>query len=222
MTGAQWVTRVLKPVTWVACLGPAVWLLAATWVTLHGPTGPLDWDLGVDPVKTLQHTTGLSALVMLLVTLTVTPFRRLTGWNPIIKVRRLLGLFAFFYALSHLLIYAVFDQELSLTKIAADIVKHPWVLVGFAAFLILLTLALTSPAAAVRKLGGKRWQSLHRLIYAAGLLGVLHFLWLVKKDESEPLTYGAVFLVLMAVRLIPRRSRRAGELKEGLGLKSRA
>ena len=203
MTGTQWVIRVVKPAAWVACLGPAAWLLAALWVTFRGPTGPLDWDLGVDPVKTLQHTTGLSALVMLLVTLSITPLRRLTGWNPVIKLRRLIGLFAFAYALIHLTIYAVFDQELSAAKIATDIVKHPWVLVGFAAFLILLALAVTSPSAALRKLGGKRWRALHRLIYAAGLLGVLHFILLVKKDIREPLTYGAVFLALMAFRLVP-------------------
>jgi len=184
----------LKPLIWVACLGPAAWLV-------HGV---LRADLGADPVKTLTHTTGLSALIILLVTLTVTPIRRLTGFNGLVRVRRLLGLFAFFYAVIHLLIYAVFDHRLNPAEIAADIVEHPWVLVGFSAFLILLVLAITSPLAMVRRLGGKRWQRLHRLIYVAAGLAVLHFLWLVKKDISEPLRYGAVLLVLLLARIIPR------------------
>jgi sulfoxide reductase heme-binding subunit YedZ len=187
-------TRVVKPAIWVGSLGPAAWLIHGILVS----------DLGADPVKTLEHTTGLSALVLLLVTLAITPLRRLTGFNPLIRVRRLFGLFAFFYALVHLTIYAVFDHELSVAEIAADIVKHPWVLVGFAAFLILLTLAATSPQAALRRLGGKRWQTIHRAIYLAGILAVLHFYWLVKKDTREPLIYGAVLAGLLLLRLVRR------------------
>ncbi|MFN0177277.1 MAG: sulfite oxidase heme-binding subunit YedZ [Gemmatimonadales bacterium] len=189
---------VLKPVTWVACLAPAGWLVA----------GVVRGDLGADPVKTLTHTTGLSALVILLVTLANTPVRRLTGWASLVKLRRLTGLFAFFYAVIHLSIYAVFDHQLSVPEIGADILEHPWVLVGFSAFLILLTLAVTSPTAMVRKLGGRRWQALHRGIYLAAILAVLHFFWLVKKDVTEPLTYGAVLAALLAARLwrgAPRR-----------------
>jgi sulfoxide reductase heme-binding subunit YedZ len=137
----------------------------------------------------------------------VTPVRRLTGWNGVIKLRRLLGLFAFFYALVHLSIYAVFDHQLDVAEISADIAKHPWVLVGFSAFLILLTLAVTSPAAMVRRLGGKRWQRLHRAIYLAAGLGVLHFYWLVKKDVTEPLTYGAILAALLLARIRIRRRR---------------
>lgn len=193
MSEAVVVRWVLKPLLWIGCLGPVGWIAR----------GILTGDLGADPIKTVTHTTGLSALIILLITLGVTPVRRLTGVNGLIRVRRPLGLFAFFYALIHLSIYSVFDHELSVSEISADIVKHPWVLVGFSAFLILTTLAVTSPTAMLRRLGGKRWRGLHRLIYLAGGLAVLHFFWLVKKDTSEPLTYGAILGLLLATRLIP-------------------
>ncbi len=197
MTEARFIRWVLKPLVWIACLGPLAWLVR----------GFFTGDLGADPVKTLTHTTGLSALVILLCTLAVTPIRRVTRWNGIVKLRRLSGNFAFFYALIHFLIYAVFDHRLSVTEISEDIGKHPWVLVGFSAFVILTVLAATSPRAAVRKLG-QRWQKLHRLVYAAAVLAVLHFLWLVKKDTTEPLTYGAILAVLLAFRLLPWAARR--------------
>jgi sulfoxide reductase heme-binding subunit YedZ len=195
VTEAQVVRRVVKPLAWIGCLLPALWLVR----------GILRGNLGADPIKTLTHTTGLSALVILLVTLSFTPVRRLTGWNSLIKARRLVGLFAFFYAIIHLSIYAVFDHELSAAEIGADIVEHPWVLVGFSAFLILLVLAVTSPQAAVRRLGGKRWRWIHRGIYLAATLAVLHFLWLVKKDTREPLTYGAILAAVLLTRLVPKR-----------------
>ncbi len=191
---------VLKPAAWVACLAPAAWLV-------HGL---IRQDLGADPVKTLTHTTGLSALVILLVTLAVTPVRRLLGMQALIRLRRPLGLFAFFYATLHLAIYAVFDHRLSVVEIAADIIEHPWVLVGFLAFLILAALAITSPNAMVRRLGGRRWQRLHRLVYLAAGLAVLHFFWLVKKDVSEPLIYAGVLAVLLVSRLLLRPPRREG------------
>lgn len=195
---------VLKPAAWVACLGPAAWLLS----------GLVRSDLGADPVKTLTHTTGLSALTILLVTLSVSPARWLTGVNGLVRIRRLLGLFAFFYAVIHFLIYAVFDHQLSVSEITADIVEHPWVLVGFSALVILAVLAVTSPAAAIRRLGGKRWQRLHRLVYLAGGLVVLHFYWLVKKDVSEPLRYGAVLGVLLLARVIKVRGSRPAPVAE--------
>lgn len=198
MTEARVIRWILKPLVWIACLGPAAWLVR----------GILRGDLGADPVKTLTHTTGLSALVILLATLAVTPLRRLTRWNGIIKLRRLSGNFVFFYALLHFLIYAVFDHRLSMSEITADVAKHPWVLVGFSALLILTVLAATSPRAAVRKLG-KRWQPLHRLVYGAAVLAVLHFLWLVKKDLSEPLAYGVILAFLLGFRLVPWASRRS-------------
>jgi len=193
------VRRVLKPILWIASLTPAGWLV-------HGL---IRQDLGADPVKTLTHTTGLSALVILLVTLAVTPVRRLLDQPALIRLRRPLGLFAFFYATLHLAIYAVFDHRLSVTDIGADIIEHPWVLVGFLAFLILALLAATSPVAMVRRLG-RRWQRLHRLVYLAAGLAVLHFFWLVKWDASEPLVYAAVLAVLLISRLIVRpRNRRS-------------
>jgi sulfoxide reductase heme-binding subunit YedZ len=193
VTEASVVRRILKPALWIGCLAPTAWLVA----------GLVRGDLGADPVKTLTHTTGLSALIILLITLGVTPVRRVTGLGALVLLRRPLGLFAFYYALVHLLIYAVFDHRLSVPEITEDIVKHPWVLVGFSAFLILTALAVTSPKAMVRRLGGKRWQRLHRSIYLAAGLAVLHFFWLVKKDVSEPLLYGAILLVLLLVRLLP-------------------
>ena len=193
------VRRVLRPILWIACLAPAGWLV-------HGL---IRQDLGADPVKTLTHPTGLSALVILLVTLAVTPVRRLLDQPALIRLRRPLGLFAFFYATLHLAIYAVFDHRLSVAEIGADIIEHPWVLVGFLAFLILALLAATSPVAMVRRLG-RRWQRLHRLVYLAAGLAVLHFFWLVKWDASEPLVYAAVLAVLLISRLIVRpRNRRS-------------
>lgn len=195
MREPQVIRWVLKPTVWVACLGPAAWLGA----------GLFRGDLGADPVKTLTHTTGLSALIILLVTLTVTPARWVTGINGLVRLRRPLGLFAFFYGIVHFLIYAVFDHQLSIQDIAEDIAEHPWVLVGFSALVILAVLAVTSPTAALRRLGGKRWQRLHRLVYLAGGLGVLHFYWLVKKDVTEPLRYAVILGVLLGVRIIKTR-----------------
>jgi sulfoxide reductase heme-binding subunit YedZ len=136
-----------------------------------------------------------------MLTLAVTPLRRLTGWNELIRIRRLIGLTAFWYACLHLTTYLVFDQSLSPDEILRDIVKHPWVLVGFTAFLCLVPLAITSTTGWVRRLGGKRWQRLHRLVYVAAIAGVLHYFWLVKKDVQAPVAYGAVLLVLLGSRV---------------------
>jgi sulfoxide reductase heme-binding subunit YedZ len=151
--------------------------------------------------------TGDTALTCLMLTLAITPLRRLTGWNEIIRVRRFIGLTAFWYACLHLTTYLVFDQLLSVSEIIKDIKKHPWVLVGFTGFLCLVPLAVTSTNGWIRRLGGKRWQQLHRLVYVAAAAGVLHYLWLVKKDVSAPLSYGAVLVVLLASRLWLTRER---------------
>jgi len=192
------VTRVVKPVLYVAAVLPFTWLVFAL------VTGLV---MG-DEVKFMQHVTGDTALTCLMLTLSVTPLRRLTGWNELIKVRRLIGLTAFWYACLHLSTYLVFDQSLSIDEIAKDIVKHPWVLVGFTAFLCLVPLAITSTTGWVRRLGGKRWQRLHRLVYVAAFAGVLHYFWLVKKDVQAPLVYGAVLLVLLGARVWYARERR--------------
>ncbi len=202
MTDGQVVRKILKPLVWIGCLAPAAWLVR----------GIVIGDLGADPVKTLTHTTGLSALTILLVTLGVTPVRRLLSRPSLVLLRRPLGLFAWSYAVVHFLIYAVFDHRLSVPEISEDVAKHPWVLVGFSALLLLTTLAVTSPAAAIRRLGARRWNRLHRLVYLAATLVILHFLWLVKRDVTEPVRYGVILGVLLLARAIPAlvRSRRAG------------
>jgi len=195
VTEAQLIRRVVKPVLWVAGLVPLAWQVWA-FVTDH---------LEAEPVKGMEHFTGRTALVILFVTLCITPLRRLTGWNGIIKVRRLIGLFAFFYAVIHFTIFLVFDLELSFGRLAGEVVKRPYITVGFSALLMLTALAITSPQVMVRKLGGKRWRALHRLIYLAAAAGVLHFTWAQKKDIRLPLIYAAVLAVILATRLIPGR-----------------
>ena len=197
MTRAALITRIVKPLLYFAALLPLTWLLFAL----------LTGRVMGDEVKFMQHVTGDTVLTCLMLTITVTPLRRLTGWNEIIRVRRLIGLTAFWYACLHLSTYLVFDQSLSMEEILKDIVKHPWVLVGFAAFLCLVPLAITSTNGWVRRLGGKRWQRLHRLVYVAAVAGVLHYLWQVKKDVQAPLTYGAVLLVLLGSRVWLARDR---------------
>ena len=160
MTRLQLTLRILKPLGFLAALGPAAWLV---WHALG------DGDLGADPVKTIQVTTGLATLILLFVTLGITPLRRLLHWSELIRLRRMAGLFAFFYATLHALTYFVFDQSLDPGLIWADTVKHPRIAVGFVAFLMLIPLALTSTDRSIRRLG-KRWGRLHRLIYPATAL----------------------------------------------------
>jgi methionine sulfoxide reductase heme-binding subunit len=191
VTRAALITRVVKPALYVAALLPLAWLLFAL----------LSGLVMGDQVKFMQHVTGDTVLTCLMLTLAITPLRRVTGWNEIIRVRRLIGLTAFWYACLHLTTYVVFDQDLSLMEITKDIVKHPWVLVGFTAFLCLVPLAVTSTNGWIRRLGGKRWQRLHRLVYVAAFAGVLHYFWLVKKDIHYPLLYGVILLVLLAPRI---------------------
>ena len=165
--------------------------------------------LGIDPVETLAITTGTAAITLLLCSLAVTPLRRLTGWNELIRFRRLLGLMAFFYAVLHVSTYVVFDQEGSLSLIAADVYEHPWVLFGMVAFLMLIPLALTSTKGWIRRLGGKRWNRLHRLVYPAAIFAVLHFLLAVKLDVRKPVLYIAVLAVLLGARVVWARRRAA-------------
>ncbi len=170
--------------------------------------------LGANPVEYITHFTGLTALTFLLITLSVTPARRLSGVSGLIQLRRMLGLYAFFYALLHFAMYSL-DQTylsgtgLSLAAIGEDIAKRPYITVGFTAFLMLIALASTSTNGMVRRLGGKRWRRLHQLVYVAAALGVLHFLWLVKADVRQPATYGLVLVGLLSFRLVRQRVRRA-------------
>jgi len=191
VTRTQLLTRVVKPALYVTALLPLAWLLYAL----------LSGLVMGDQVKFMQHVTGDTVLSCLMLTLAITPLRRITGWNEIIRVRRLIGLTAFWYACLHLTTYVVFDQDFSLMEITKDIVKHPWVLVGFTGFLCLLPLAITSTNGWIRRLGGKNWNRLHRLVYVAAIAGVLHYLWLVKKDTTYPLLYGGVLTVLLGSRI---------------------
>lgn len=156
--------------------------------------------LGANPVQTMTFLTGDWGLYFLLMTLAVTPLRRLSGWNWLQRFRRMLGLFAFFYVLLHFLTYLVFDQFFDLHSIAADVVKRPYITVGFTAFVLMIPLALTSTNAMMRRLG-RRWQRLHRLTYVIGVLAILHYLWLVKADVRLPLTFGALLALLLGYRL---------------------
>jgi methionine sulfoxide reductase heme-binding subunit len=156
-------------------------------------------------VREILHRCGKTALQLLLLTLLVTPLREITGWRDLIRLRRMLGLFAFFYALLHFTTYAWLDQGLDLRAIGEDILKRPYITIGLAALLLLVPLAVTSTDRMMRRLG-RRWTQLHRLVYLVTLLGVWHFWWQVKKDIREPLVYALIFAVLMAWRLRARFS----------------
>lgn len=193
----------LKVLLWVLALAPGAWLVS----------GIFTGALGVNPVEKLTHWTGMTALILLFVSLAVTPVRRLTGWNPIIRLRRPLGLFAFFYALAHFTIWFAFDMVFDLGYMWADILERKFITVGMAALVVLLPLALTSTRGWIRRLG-KRWATLHRGAYLAALLGVVHYFWLVKADTRLPWLFAVLFLGLMAFRL-PRRPARGRPSSEG-------
>ena len=195
MTEAQLIRRVVKPLLWVAGLAPLGYQI---WAFQTG-------NLEAEPVKGMEHFTGRTALIILFIALAVTPLRRLSGISSVIKVRRLIGLFAFFYAAIHFAIFLVFDLELSFGELAVEVTKRPWITVGFSALLILAVLAVTSPLAVLRWLGGKRWQLIHRSVYLAAVLGIVHFIWSQKKDITLPLQYAAVLAVLLGLRLVPKR-----------------
>ncbi len=190
-------------------------LLPLAWTVFLALTG----GLSADPVEDVTHRTGFAALCLLMASLAVTPLRRLTGWNGVVGARRTLGLLAFGYAALHFLVYMV-DQEFAWEFIVEDIAERPYVTVGFTALLLLLALALTSTRASIRRLG-RRWVQLHRAVYPAGLLAVLHFLWLVKSDLREPLIFAGVFAGLMAFRvpgwLASARGRGGGRKARGGG-----
>ena len=184
------------------------WIKAAVFLAALVPLGVIAaaavWgDLGSNPVETLIHHFGEWALRLLLVTLAVTPVRRLTGWNEAVRLRRMLGLFAFFYAALHLATYAVLDRSLLIEEVLDDLTKRPYVIVGFSAFVLLVPLAATSTNGMVRRLGGRRWRRLHRIVYLAAAGGVVHFWWLVKADVRAPLIYGAILALLLLLRLPP-------------------
>ena len=158
-------------------------------------------SLGADPVKKLEHECGKTALNLLMITLSVTPVRSLTGLPQLLRLRRMLGLFAFFYAVVHFTIYLVLDLELNFRLLGADIAKRPYITIGFTALVLLLPLALTSTNGMMRRLGA-RWQRLHRLIYPIAALAVWHFYWQVKRDVREPLLYLGILALLLGYRLL--------------------
>lgn len=178
---------------------PVVFALCAVPATLIG-LDALRGHLGADPIRATQLRTGWWALAFLLIALAITPVRRFTGWNGLGRYRRMLGLFAFTYAALHFLNYLVLDQFFAWRFILEDVAKRRWITVGFTSFMLLIPLAVTSTNGWVRRLG-KRWVKLHRLAYVAAAGGVLHFLWLVKKDVREPVIFGLVLVTLLALRL---------------------
>ena len=187
-----------KPVVFLLCLLP---LAALGWRAFHG-------ELTANPIEFITHATGDWTLRFLIITLCVTPFRKILHLPELIRFRRMVGLFAFFYACLHFTIYIWLDKFFDLSEIWKDIAKRKYITVGFTAFLLLIPLAITSTAGWIRRLGGKRWQQLHRLIYFSATLGVIHYYWLVKSAIIRPLTYGAIVAVLLLWRLFASLSKK--------------
>jgi sulfoxide reductase heme-binding subunit YedZ len=184
--------RYLKPVIFLACLGP---LGILVWRGLHSL-------LGANPIETLTHATGDWTLRFLLITLAISPLRRITRQYWLIEYRRMLGLFAFFYGTLHLMTYVWLDKFFAVHEMLADIAKRRFITAGMTAFVLMVPLALTSTRWSIRKLGGKRWQALHRLIYFSAAAGVIHYIWLVKADLRKPLEYAALLAVLLLYRIL--------------------
>jgi sulfoxide reductase heme-binding subunit YedZ len=184
--------RWLKPLVFVLCLAPLGRLLE------KGIAG----ELGANPIQVITWSTGLWTLTFLLITLGITPLRKLAGIPWLIRFRRMIGLFAFFYGSLHFVTYVWLDQFFDVRSMIKDIVKRPFITVGFTAFVLLIPLAVTSTRKMIQRLGGKRWQWLHRLIYVSAAAGVVHFLWLVKKDITQPAIYGVVLAILLGYRLV--------------------
>ena len=168
----------------------------------------LNGELGANPIEFVTHWTGDWTIRFLCITLAITPLRKLVGLPELIRFRRMLGLFGFFYASLHFLTWFVVDKFFDWNEIATDVVKRPFITAGFTAFVLLIPLAITSTAGWIRRLGGKRWQMLHRLIYVSACGGVMHYYWLVKSDIRLPLLYGAIVTVLLAYRVVPNRMKR--------------
>jgi methionine sulfoxide reductase heme-binding subunit len=169
-------------------------------------------SLGANPIEFVQRDLGTWTLNFLLLTLAVTPLRRITGWHWLIRLRRMLGLFTFFYASLHLFNWLVLDQFFDWRSMALDIVKRPYITIGVSAFVLLIPLAATSTNAMVRRLGGRRWQALHRMIYPIAVLSVVHYWWLVKKDVTAPLAYGLMVAVLLGSRVLWREKERRRQI----------
>jgi len=213
MPSDQFLKRVLKPLVFISALTPAGYL---AWAAFTG-------NLSANPLGDITNGTGDWALRFLCLTLAITPLRRVSGWNGAIKFRRMLGLFAFFYGGLHFLTYVIFDRLAGLdfseinspwiatralaTTVSGDIYKRPFIAVGFTAFAVMIPLAVTSTTGMIRRLGGRRWQALHRLMYVSCIAAALHYWWLVRADVRRPVAYGVVIAILLAFRLHWARSR---------------
>ena len=188
----------VKAGMFLACLMPLILLVVAVAMG----------NLSANPIQDITQETGAWTLRFLLITLCITPFRKLSGWNAVVRFRRMLGLFAFFYGFLHLITYLWLDQFFSVSDIMHDVVKRPFITAGTAGFLLMVPLAVTSTRKWISKLGGKRWQLLHRLVYISAIAGVTHYLWLVKADIQRPVRYGVLLSFLLTYRLyVSLRSR---------------
>ena len=186
----NWIRWLVKPIVFVASLVPLA-LLVRSAVTN---------DLGANPVEAIRLYTGDWTLRFLLIVLAVTPLRRISGWNAMLRLRRMLGLFAFFYACLHFVSYIWLDQHFMFDLIVEDVLDRPYITVGVLSFVLLIPLALTSTNGMIRRLGAKRWQRLHKLVYVIAIAGVIHFWWLVKSDISEPFIYALLLGLLLGLR----------------------
>jgi len=185
---------ILKPAVFEASLVPLAWLL---WDTYAGNLSP-------NPLEDVRDRTGIWTLRFLMITLSITPLRRITRWMALIRFRRMLGLFAFFYAFLHLITYVWLDQFFDFDAIFDDVTKRPFIIAGVTSFVLLIPLAITSTKKWIGRLGGKRWQLLHRLIYLGAAAGVLHYFWRVKLDIRAPVAYGVLLAILLGIRLVGR------------------
>jgi sulfoxide reductase heme-binding subunit YedZ len=205
----RWVERTVRVSIFLLALVPLVRIAVQA----------LTAGLGGNPIEEMLHRTGWWALAFLILTLSVTPVRRLTGIGWLVKLRRMLGLYAFFYASLHFAVYIGIDQFFAWEYILEDIGERPYITVGFSALLMMVPLAATSTKGMIKRLGGKRWTRLHRLVYVTAALGVLHFLWLVKADIREPVIFGAILATLLGYRLAASQFTRVSNLKSLVSLK---
>jgi len=198
--GSKSFYRLTKPVLFLLCLLPLAFLLLRAFEVAG-------YGLGANPIEELLHELGRWGLKFLLLGLTITPLRRWTGWNWLLRFRRMLGLFAFFYIVLHFLTYAILDQGLDIAAIIEDVIKRPYITLGMTGFLLLIPLAVTSTKGMMRRLG-KRWQKLHRLVYVIAIVAVWHFYWQVKLDTLDATVYGLVLATLLATRVFHLRKYR--------------
>jgi sulfoxide reductase heme-binding subunit YedZ len=194
----------IKSVLVLAALAPVGWLGWGAWAG----------GLGANPIETITWETGIWTLRLLVCTIAVTPIRRLTGWNDLVRFRRMIGLFAFFYGTLHLTTYLWLDKFFDVGEIVKDVYKRPFITAGATALTLMIPLALTSTAGMIRRLGGRRWRNLHRLVYVVAVAGVVHYWWLVKADIRRPRLYALAVAVLLAYRVVAwlgrRRAARTG------------